>query len=159
MPFPGTAKSWQILHNDASQDIVAKFAIYASLHGSKTGGRAFNVCDTSVPTSWSKKWPIICTFFGLVGTEPEEGSPQPGAYIAEHRRRWDELAAKSGLRDGIVDNNISHPGFQYFIMTLLDFDRHQTVDAMREVGFSEEIDTKEAWWTAFERFRKAKSTP
>jgi len=30
--FPGTEKSWKIKSNDSSQDIVAKFVIYASLH-------------------------------------------------------------------------------------------------------------------------------
>jgi hypothetical protein len=159
VPFPGTAKSYKALNNDTSQDILAKFAIYASLHGTKTGGRTFNICHENTPSSWSIKWPIICDFFGLIGSDPEANSPQPGAYIAENRAKWDELAAKHSLRSGMVDNNISNPGFQYFIMTAFDFDRQISMDAARSVGFKEEMDTKQAWWGALERFRKAKVIP
>jgi hypothetical protein len=98
------------LNNDTSQDILANFASYASLHEDKTGGRTFNICHQNNPSSWSIKWPVICDFFGLVGTGPEPNSPQPGAYIAENRAKWDEMAAKYSLRSEMVDNNISSPG-------------------------------------------------
>jgi hypothetical protein len=90
--------------------MVANFSIHASLHPEATSGKAFNV-GGKVDT-WSGKWPHICEYFGLKGTGPEEGAPQPGAYIAEHRKEWDELEKKEELKKGSVDSDISHPGFQ-----------------------------------------------
>ena len=137
--------------------MVARFSIHASLHPEKTGGLAFN---TAGPVnSWSGKWPIICKYFGLEGTGPEENSPQPGAYIKEHRAQWDELEKKHNLKKGSVDNNITHPGFQYFIMTMFNFDRQQDMSLSKEVGYAEEIGTQQAWYLAFDRMKKAKVIP
>lgn len=159
VPFPGTAKSWTHLTNDSSQDIVGKFSIYASLHGHQTGGRTFNVADSQVPTSWSQKWPVICEYFGLQGTGPVSNAPQPGAYTEKHRSHWDRLAAEKGLRQGIIANDVSNPGFQHFTMTLCDFDRQLSLDESRRVGFLDETNIKGAYWTAFDRFRAAKIIP
>lgn len=157
VPFPGNEKSWVIHSNDSSQDIVARFSIYASLRPDRAGdGRAFNVCDRSRPSSWSVKWPVICSYFGLKGTGPCEGSPQPGPYIQEHRDRWIELAQENRLRLEQLDNDLANPGFQKYIMSLFVFERVMSLEAMREAGFSEEVDEKTAWYTAFDRFRAAK---
>lgn len=109
-PFPGNDKSWVNLYNEAPQDMVAHFSIHASLHPDKTASQSFNVGGQE--DSWSGKWPIICDYFGLKGTGPEEGSPQPGAYIDAHKDRWQELEKKHGLKQGSIDSDITHPGFQ-----------------------------------------------
>lgn len=137
--------------------MVARFSILASLNPSKTGGKSFNVAGQE--DSWSGKWPIICKYFGLRGKAPVEDSPQPGTYIQKHKAQWAELEKAKNLKGGYVDNNISHPFFQYFIMTLLDFDRHLDMSAMRSVGYTEMIDTEECWQVAFDRMRKAKIIP
>lgn len=109
-PFPGTEKSWVNRYNESPQDMVARFSIYASLHPDKTASRSFNVGGQE--DSWSGKWPVICAYFGLEGSGPREDAPQPGAYIAAHRKEWDELERKFGLKKGSVDSDITHPGFQ-----------------------------------------------
>jgi hypothetical protein len=159
-PFPGTEKSWGILSNDSSQDMVAKFSIYASLHPNKTAGSAFNVAANSNPTSWSQKWPIICEFFGLQGTPPPPGGsgPQPMAYLDEHLSKWKELENACGLQTGRVGNDRSLRGYDYFIMTMFDFDRQLDLKKSQET-WGEETDIKGTWWTAFDRFRKAKIIP
>lgn len=164
VPFPGNETSWGVLSNDSSQDIVARFSIYAALRASQgTGdGRAFNVADRARPSSWSVKWPIICDFFGLKGTGPvgaDKSAPQPGEYIQQHRDKWLQLSQKHGLRAGPLDNDLANPGFQKYIMSLFTFDRVMSLEAMRDVGFVEELDEKAAWHCAFERFQEAKIIP
>lgn len=110
VPFPGTEKSWLNRYNESPQDMVAHFSIYASLHPEKTASQSFNVGGQE--DNWKGKWPVICDYFGLEGTGPEENSPQPGAYIAAHRKEWDELEQKHNLKKGSVDSDITHPGFQ-----------------------------------------------
>jgi hypothetical protein len=44
-------------------------------------------------------------------------------------------------------------------MMLFDFDRQISMDAAREISLKDEMDTKQAWWGALERFRKVKVIP
>jgi len=154
--FPGTEKSYRNLSNDSSQDIVARFSIHSALGGQSTNRRAFNVADNRLPTSWAYRWPVICEFFGLKGTGPAEGSPQPGPYIAKHKKQWQEMVKKFGLKDGHLENDITSPVFLDFCTTIMDFDRQLDLSEQRNTGFTEETDTKDAWWTALEKFRAAK---
>lgn len=161
--FPGTEKSWVNKSNDSSQDIVAKFAIYASLHPEKTSGQRFNTADNANYSSWSHKWPVICEYFGLKGTPPPAGGsgPQPAKYIEEHLNAWKKLEKEQGLQTGRVGNARSYGGFQPFIMTMFNFDRQLDLSKMHETwgDMKEERDAKGAWWTAFDRFKKAKIIP
>jgi hypothetical protein len=161
--FPGTEKSWLIKSNDSSQDLVAKFSIYASLHPEISHGERYNVADNAVPGSWSLKWPIICEYFGLKGTPPPPGGsgPQPGKYIEDHLTQWKKIEQDNGLQTGRVGNERSFGGFQYFIMTMFDFDRDLDMNKVHKAWGSskEETDVRGAWWKAFDRFKKAKIIP
>lgn len=160
--FPGTMESWAIQSNDSSQDIIARFAIYASLHPEVSAGQSFNTADNAQSSSWSVKWPIICDYFGLKGVAPTKGSgPDPVRYTVENRERWLALEKKFGLQTGRVGNDRSFGGFPYFIMTMFNFERPLDMTKMHKAWGSakEETDTKGAWWTAFDRFRKAKIIP
>ncbi|KAL5442454.1 hypothetical protein PMIN06_008999 [Paraphaeosphaeria minitans] len=157
VPFPGTAKSWVNKYNESPQDMVAHFSIYASLHPEATASQSFNVGGEE--DSWEGKWPVLCDYFGLEGTGPEDNVPQPGAYIAAHRREWDGLEQRAGLKRGCVDSDITHPGFQYYIMNMFDFDRQMSMEASRKVGYKEEMTTSETWTVAFDRMRRAKVIP
>ena len=157
MPFPGNEKSWVNRYNESPQDTVARFSVYASLNPEKTASRSFNVGGQE--DTWKGKWPVICKYFGLEGTGPEENSPQPGAYIAAHRKKWDELENKYNLKKGSVDSDIAHPGFQYYIMTMFDFDRQMSLEAAKQIGFTEEMATPDTWKIAFDRMRAAKVIP
>jgi hypothetical protein len=44
---------------------------------------------------------------------------------------------------------------------MFNFDRHMDLTKVHEAWgpAAEEVDTKEAWWTVFERFRQAKIIP
>lgn len=161
--FPGTEQSYRILCNDSSQDVVAKTAIHASLHPETSGGERFNAADSAQPSSWSKKWPIICEYFGLRGVGPPAGGsgPDPAQFLAEHVRDWNEVERRHGLVTGRVGNDRSFGGFPTFIMKMFNFDRHldmaKTQSMMGQAA--EEVDTKTAWWTGFDRYRRAKIIP
>ncbi|KAF9887231.1 hypothetical protein FE257_010359 [Aspergillus nanangensis] len=161
--FPGTMESWKIKSNDSSQDIIARFAIHASLNPGVSAEQDFNTADHSRPSSWSAKWPIICDYFGLKGVAPEKGSgPDPARYIMENQAKWVEMETKFGLRAGHVGKNErSFQFFPYFIMTMFNFDRQLDMGKMHAAWGTkaEEINTQQAWYTAFDRFRKAKIIP
>ena len=136
------------------------------LHPEACGnGQAFNVADAQKPQSWSDKWPVICSYFDLKGTSPPAGGngPQPGQYLADHLPQWKELEKKHNLATGRVGNNRSLAGFQYFIMTMFNFDRQLDLSRQHQswaqAGKAEEVDSKHAWWTAFDRFRQARIIP
>ncbi len=160
--FPGTMQSWKIKSNDSSQDIIARFAIHASLHPEVSGGQSFNAADNAQSSSWSTKWPVICEYFGLKGVAPTNNSgPDPVQYTIDNRERWLQLEKRDGLQGGRVGNERSYSGFPYFIMTMFNFDRHLDMTKMHQAwgNAREETDAKGAWWTAFDRFRKAKIIP
>jgi len=163
VPFPGSEKSYKILCNDSSQDIVAKTSIIASLKPEKSGGERYNAADNAQPSSWSKKWPIICDYFGLKGVGPPAGDvgPDPVQFINENIDKWREIEKKHGLVTGRAGNERSYSGFPVFIMRLFDFDRHLDMTKVHEMMGDQkaEVDTKTAWYTAFDRYRKAKIIP
>jgi len=163
VPFPGTTQSYKILHNDSSQDMIAKFSIYAALHPELGEGEAYNTCGSGKAHSWSEKWPLICAYFGLKGVDPpkEGNGPQPFDYVMDHKKEWDEMAKEKGLKAGSVGNDRSYGGFPYFIMTMFNFDRHQDMSKTLKAWGSkaEEADVKQSWYPVFDRFRQAKIIP
>ena len=161
--FPGTQRSWECLSQDSSQDVIAKTAIYASLHPQETSGQRYNVTDSARPASWSEKWPVICEYFGLRGTGPRDGvaGPVPNEYLVEHYNEWRELEKEEGLKTGRVGNNKSYGDFARVMMTLCDLDRQLDMSKTHAMMGSAKVETdsRGAWWTAFDRFRRAKIIP
>jgi hypothetical protein len=168
VPFPGNTKSWKSLSNDSSQDIIAKFSIWASLHPNTCGdGQGFNVADTVKPVTWELKWPIICEYFSLKGVAPlsleeqQKAQIDPTCYTQNHLAEWEALEKKHDLQSGRVGNEKGVMGFWYFIMYQFDFDRQLDVTKSHKAwgDDAEEVDTSASWYTAFDRFRKAKVIP
>ena len=165
--FPGTEVSWQNLSNDSSQDVCAKFSIYAALHPEICGnGQAFNVADNSKPASWSERWPVLCGFFNLSGTPPPRGGSGPGPteYLADHLEEWKGIEERYGLAKGRVGNDRSLAIFPAFIMTYLSFDRQLDLTKSHKAWSSGgekivEYGIRESWWRIFQRFRDAKIIP
>lgn len=72
-----TLKSaWLAKRTDTSQDILARFHLYASMHPDAVHARAFNVAD-GIPevVTWEMVWPGVCSYFGLRGVPPD-GMPR-----------------------------------------------------------------------------------
>lgn len=146
VPFPGTTAAYQAKRVDTSQDILARFHIFASLHPQKTAGYAFNVADGDV-ISWETIWPGICQFFGLKGVGPSEKSVGVN-WMRDHRHEWAAWVKENGLKEGAVENTTWE--FMEGVMSS-DFDRQYDLSRMREVGFDEKINTVTGYHIAFDR--------
>jgi len=160
VPFPGSMGAFTAKFVPASQDIIAKFCIFASLRPDLAGrGSAFNIGDRAEPTSWSSIWPIICSIFGLEGIEPRQNTLPTSVYIEKHRQHWNRIVEERHLRSGFVDNKLANPAIFSFMTGLMDFDRQCSLAKARSIGFTVEIDEKDAWSTVFQRFRDARVIP
>jgi len=138
--FPGPLAAYRSLHTDTSQDILARFHVFASLCPDKTGGMAFNVADGDVIT-WEDKWPSVCAYFGLKGVGPDETHSRPTGtqWIKEHRADWDKWVAENDLRKGIME--ATKWNFMESVMGKAVFDRHYDLSACREIGFNDKVNT------------------
>ncbi|KAJ6164281.1 hypothetical protein N7470_002953 [Penicillium chermesinum] len=161
--FPGTMKSWKALSQDSSQDLIARFSIYASLDPHIGVGERYNIADSEEPTTWEVKWPIVCEYFGLKGASPEGGSgPDPARYIAENNSRWAEMEEKYNLQKGHgQSNDRSLSMVPHFLMSASDFDRPLDMTKTHQAWgpSKEEADVRQCWYTAFDRYRRAKIIP
>lgn len=161
-PFPGSTKSWVAKSNDSSSDMIARQTLHISLTlPLNRKGEAFNVADARMPESWSTKWPQICAYFGLKGTQPKsENGLEVRKYIREHADTWTAIEDKNGLKKGIADSDLTYPGFEYFLLTQFDFDRQYNMDKMyTTTGFQEERTVMKTWGCVFDRMRAARIIP
>ncbi|KAF8201172.1 hypothetical protein K438DRAFT_1905741 [Mycena galopus ATCC 62051] len=91
---------YRAIEGVGTEDVIAKFAIFASLHPDRCGGgQAFNPQGR--------------------GSTVGGSGPQPGDYVQAHLTQWKDLEQKTGR----VDNDRSWGFLPYSIMTVLDFDR------------------------------------
>ena len=119
--------------------------------------------DNARPSSWSEKWPVICEYFGLNGTGPRDGvvGPVPNEYLVDNYNEWKEMEKRHGLKTGRVGNDKSYGDFARVMMTLCDIDRQLDMSKTHAMMGSAKVETdiRGAWWTAFDRFRRAKIIP
>jgi hypothetical protein len=124
-------------------------------------GEGFNVADAKEPKSWEKKWPELCSYFGLKGTVlPTKCEPtKVRVYIKKHFTTWEQMEKKYRLKSGIADSKLTFKGFEYFLLRKFDFDRQYDMTKMYGTGFTEERSTSQAWGGVFDRTKKAKIIP
>lgn len=115
-PFPGTIRSWHCKSNDSSSDMIARQTIHLSLTLPESRkGEGFNVADAKTPSTWSAKWPQICSYFGLKGVGPPENENETlevRKYINDHVDTWKELEEQYGLKKGVADSDLTFKGFE-----------------------------------------------
>lgn len=166
-PFPGNDSTWRNqVNNDSSQDIIARFAIYCALNPHICGdGQGFNIADNSEPSNWRIKWPIMCEYFGLKGVPPSKeglGVKLP-EFFKDNLSRYKDMEKQYGLVSGRVDNDRTLVEGSQMLLQFLDYDRRLDLTkchkAWNNHGQAEEVDSRTAWWTAFDRFRQAKIIP
>lgn len=154
--FPGDEKAYKALHTDTSQDILAQFHIYASLHPEIVSKKAFNIADGEVVT-WEQVWPGICQWFGLKGVGPD-GSKKTGAeWVQAQRGQWEDWVKENGLKEGALQATSWE--FMSAIMGAITFDRQYDLSACRKVGFQEKTETVKGYTRAFEKMRAARIIP
>ncbi|CAL5867965.1 uncharacterized protein PFLUO_LOCUS2188 [Penicillium psychrofluorescens] len=159
--FPGNPETWTVKSNDSNQDVIARFSIYASLHPEISAGERFNVADSAEPSTWETKWPILCEYFGLTGVAPDGTCVDPVQFLTENKDKWFAMEAKYGLETGRVANDRSFPYLPIGILSMMKCDRQ--LDSTKTHAAwgkaTEELDVKQSWYTAFDRFRTARIIP
>lgn len=154
--FPGSMEAWRAAHTDTSQDILARFHIYASLHPLEVSGRAFNVADGPA-TTWEQEWPEVCAYFGLKGLAPNEAEPfDAQKWMESHQSQWAEWVQKFGLKEGALEGTAWD--FMQAI-TSIPFRRDYDLSAARSIGFTEERKHAEGYKICFDQMRKARIIP
>lgn len=157
VPFPGYLHGYHSTHSDTSQDILSKMEIYAALNRDKcSNGSAYNIADGEA-VSWAQIWPGICSYFGLVGVEPQGHQKKIEDFVHENQDTWDGLVDTYKLRKGLLE--VQNWPFIQFMLVDFDFDREYSLDAARSVGFTECIDTIQGYKIAFDRMTDAKLIP
>lgn len=146
VPFPGTEKSWTNTHTDTSQDVLARFSIFASLR-EETSGEAYNIAD-GPKTTWSYKWPKICEWFGLEGVGPEEGAKTPVELWGEERRVYERMVKEEGLKERELEWK-----FCEMVIRMFDVDREYDLGKAQRLGWAEERLPEVGYWKAFEMMR------
>jgi hypothetical protein len=162
-PFPGSSKSWVAKSNDSSADMIARQTIHLSLHDAHARrGQGYNVADAKQPQTCSAKWPQLCAYFGLLGTQPTVNAAGEANYVRHYLRRhldtWKRMEKEYGLRSGIANSDLAFEGFEYFLLVQFDFDRQYDMSKMYATGFTERS-VMDAWGGVFDRMRQAKIIP
>ena len=155
VPFPGNEAAYKELHMDTSQDILARFHIFASFHADAVVGQAFNVADGDVVT-WEEIWPGVCSWFGLKGVGPNQSRSTGAQWVQEHKGQWNTWVKEHGLKEGALE--ATSWDFMSLLMGI-PFDRHYDLSACRQVGFNETVSTVKGYTLAFERMKHAKIIP
>lgn len=158
VPFPGSEKGYSATHSDTFQDLLARMEIFAATNPDKCGnGGVFNIADQDEPISWSKIWPGLCHYFGLIGTGPKEGSEPIKPFVEKHMDAWNKICRDQSLDDKAI--MAQEWGFVHAMLVQIDFNRQYDLSRARQVGFTESIDTVEGYKISFDRMAAAKIIP
>lgn len=151
VPFPGVKAGYDALFTEVSSQQLAKLAIYASLHPGSFRERIFNIADSSEPSTFRERWPQIASWFGLRGTGPPQTAGandlRPSDFIKKHRGALKEA--------GVNGVDIWNAGQLDSVGYWLTFDRHLSLDRVKDAGFNDKSRPKQGWWAAFSMFKKA----
>jgi hypothetical protein len=149
VPFPGTEAGWACLSNDASSTIIARAAIWTSLHPERCGGQLFNIADQAKPITMKERWPLLAKYFGLEGVGPV-GDDQSVLKPSEYVRKNSHVLLEYGIKVEVFQGE-ALDGVGYY----LDFDRHLSLDKIKDAGFIEQLDCIDSWYAAFDKFKDA----
>ncbi|KAI9807972.1 MAG: hypothetical protein M1825_005279 [Sarcosagium campestre] len=155
VPYPGGDEEYESVHSDTSQDILARFTIFASLHPDKTSRRAFNVAD-GADVTWQSVWRGICEYFDLKGVGPDPSRTTGAKWVMDHENEWTEWYQQHDLKRGTLEGTTWD--FMEAIFGI-NFNRQYDLSAARNIGFIEEVDTIAGYYKAFDRMKEAKLIP
>ena len=169
MPFPGPAlgtikdsettegastfkSAWEAKRTDTSQDILARFHLWASMHPERVDRRAFNVADGILEAvTWERAWPGVCAYFGLRGVPPDGSLRSSKEWVLSRKGQWRRLG------EGKVQQALEATGWDFMDAVMgaaaggKSVDRQYDLSACRVVGFTEKMDTVRGYHIAFDR--------
>ena len=152
--FPGTEKTYAVLYQLTSADILAKATTWAG-NSETARNEVFNITNGDY-FRWKYLWPRIAAMFEMPPADP---IPTPlTVYMADKQPVWEALVRKHGLQPLAYEQVSSWP-FADAILRLMEFDNITSTIKVRRAGFHDCIDTEEMFMTFFANLRKDRVNP
>jgi nucleoside-diphosphate-sugar epimerase len=152
--FPGTEKSYQVLYQLTSADILAKATIWAG-QSEAARNEIFNITNGDY-FRWRYLWPRIAAMFDMPVADPV---PTPlTVYMADKKPVWEAIVKRHDLRP-IPYEQISSWPFADAILRLMEFDNITSTIKARRAGFHDCIDTEDMFSEFFADLRKNRFIP
>ena len=152
--FPGTEKSYRILYQITSAEILAKATTWAG-QSDAAQNEIFNITNGDY-FRWKYLWPRIASMFDMPAAHP---IPTPlTMYMADKKPVWEAMVHKHGLQPLPYEQVSSWP-FADAILRLMEYDNITSTIKARRAGFQDCIDTEEMFKSFFTRLRRDRVIP
>jgi len=152
--FPGTEKSYRILYQITSAEILAKATTWAG-QSDAAQNEIFNITNGDY-FRWKYLWPRIASMFDMRAADP---IPTPlTMYMADKKPVWEAMVHKHGLQPLPYEQVSSWP-FADAILRLMEYDNITSTIKARRAGFQDCIDTEEMFKSFFTRLRRDRVIP
>jgi nucleoside-diphosphate-sugar epimerase len=152
--FPGTEKSYRVLYQITSAEILAKATTWAG-QSESAGNEIFNITNGDY-FRWRYLWPRIAAMFDMPAADPV---PTPlTVYMADKKPVWEAIVAKHGLRP-IPYEQVSSWPFADAILRLMEYDNISSAIKARRAGFHDCIDTEDMFKEFFAALRNDRIIP
>jgi nucleoside-diphosphate-sugar epimerase len=152
--FPGTERSYSVLYQITSAEILAKATVWAGQSGAARN-EIFNITNGDY-FRWKYLWPRIAAMFDM---RAEGAIPMPlTVYMADKKPVWEAIVRKHGLQPTPYEQVSSWP-FTDAILRLMEFDNITSTIKARRAGFQDCIDTEEMFKMFFAKLRKDRVIP
>jgi len=152
--FPGTEKSYRILYQITSAEILAKATTWAG-QSDAAQNEIFNITNGDY-FRWKYLWPRIASMFDMPAADP---IPTPlTMYMADKKPVWEAMVHKHGLQPLPYEQVSSWP-FADAILRLMEYDNITSTIKARRAGFQDCIDTEEMFKSFFTRLRRDRVIP
>jgi len=151
--FPGTEKSYRILYNITSAEILAQATAWAG-QAESARNEIFNIANGDY-FRWQHVWPQIAEMFGMAVADP---IPTPlASYMADKGPLWDAIVRKYNLRP-IPYEQVSAWPFADVVLGL-EYDTILSTIKARRAGFHECIGTREMFANLFAELQRERVIP
>jgi nucleoside-diphosphate-sugar epimerase len=152
--FPGTEKSYRVLYQITSAEILAKATTWAG-QSESASNEIFNITNGDY-FRWRYLWPRIAAMFDMRAADPV---PTPlTVYMADKKPVWEAIVAKHGLRP-IAYEQVSSWPFADAILRLMEYDNISSTIKARRAGFQDCIDTEDMFKEFFAALRNDRIIP
>jgi len=152
--FPGTEKSYGVLYQLTSAEILAKATTWAG-QSEAAKNEIFNITNGDY-FRWKYLWPRIAAMFDMPPADP---IPTPlTVYMADKQPVWESIVRKHNLQPLRYEHVASWP-FADAILRLMEFDNITSTIKARRAGFHDCIDTEEMFESFFSKLRQDRVIP
>jgi nucleoside-diphosphate-sugar epimerase len=152
--FPGTEKTYGILYQITSAEILAKATAWAG-QSEAARNEIFNITNGDY-FRWKFLWPRIAAMFDMPAADPV---PTPlTVYMADKKPVWEALVRKHSLQP-IPYEQVSSWPFADAILRLMEYDNITSTIKARRAGFHDCIDTEDMFESFFASLRKDRVIP